>query len=152
VALDAPPGAGSGESQQPTVLPPRPANNAASVTAGTGATVFNPAIETTGDIVLRRHLISDEQLNMLAGENRDGLSEAFWAFVAGALGSAPSALESLYGSYFQKPPIPLTLVHLLEVIILAICVALGIGVHFVRSRRTQRVEDLVEKIKTRAAQ
>ena len=132
---------GTGETQQPQIGP----------LEGSG-TVFNPNIKTTGPTTLRRHLLSDEQLDMFTLEKREGLAEAFWAFVAGALAAIPSAGESLYNAYIADPPIPLTLLHLFEVAIVLVCAALAIAIKIVWKGRSKRIEQMVADIKNRPAQ
>jgi hypothetical protein len=120
--------------------------------SGDRGTVLNPLIETSGPISIRRHLISDEQLEMLTTLNREGLSEAFWAFVAGALGALPSAGEALWNAYVVQPPIPLTPIHLCEVAIVLICAALATAMKVVSARRARRSVDLVKRIRNQPVQ
>jgi hypothetical protein len=88
---------------------------------------------------------------MLQEGNRDGLSEAFWAFVAGALAALPSASEALYHAYIQKPPVPLNPLHLFEVIIVTGCIVLAIAMRVIMRRRGRRVTTLVQEIRARTA-
>ena len=106
-------------------------------------------ISTTKPDNLRRHDISDEELEMLSGESRDGLSEAFWAFVGVVLGALPSACQAFYRAFWAVPRIPLSITHLVEII--EVCGAI-IGIVIVRwvSRgRSSRIKQLVQTIRAR---
>jgi hypothetical protein len=69
-------------------------------------------VKTTVPAELIRHNISDEELGMLGQQNREGLSEALWAFVAGFLAALPAALEALYNAYLAEEHIPISILHL----------------------------------------
>ena len=88
---------------------------------------------------------------MLKEGNRDGLSEAFWAFVAGALAAAPAASEALWKAFIHKPPEPLNLLHLFEVLIVFGCVVLAIGAKVISTKRGKRITTLVEDIRARTS-
>jgi len=108
-------------------------------------------VQTTRPAVLIRHSISDEELEMLKEGNRDGLSEAFWAFVAAALAALPAASDAIYRAYMHVPPEPLTPIHLAEVLIVFGCAVLAIAIRIIASRRSKRVRDLVADIRSRSA-
>jgi hypothetical protein len=88
---------------------------------------------------------------MLQEGNRDGLSEAFWAMIAGALAATPSATEALYHAYIYVPPVPLTPLHLVEVMLVTVCVVVAVVVRVIHSKRSKRVSTLVEEIRARTA-
>ena len=88
---------------------------------------------------------------MLSSENKDGLSEKFWAFVGAALAAAPSALEALWNAYLEVPHVPLSGLHLVEIVIVAVTASGAFIVSRVSRGKSGRVKALVEDIRARTA-
>jgi len=114
----------------------------------TGAAGKPIPIRITAPEVLLRHNISDEQLDMFAEGSRDGMSEAFWAFVAAALGALPAAGEALVNAFWLAPAVPLSAYHLIEVILVVGCFAIAGAIKVMWRRKTKTVSSLVEKIRS----
>lgn len=108
-------------------------------------------ISTTAPDELRRHNISDEELEMLTRDNRDGLSEAFWGLVGAAAAALPSAGESLWDAFAAKTPVALNPLHLIEVMIVVGGIVGAIIIKIVSRGRSNRVTELVTSIRGRQA-
>lgn len=100
---------------------------------------------------LRRHNISDEELEMLKTSNRDGLSEAFWAFAGAGIAGIPSTIVSLGDAYAREVTVPLSGLNLFGVIVTLICVALAIAIKVIDVKRGTRAGNLIEEIRNRPA-
>jgi hypothetical protein len=109
-------------------------------------------IRTTLPAELRRHNISDEELEMLMQDSRDGLTEAFWAFVGGFLASLPPTLETITRSFFGEHPEPINIVHLCEIVISAVCFALAVATMFLGRGKSKRIRTLGSEIRARGTQ
>jgi hypothetical protein len=105
-------------------------------------------IVTTQPIRLVRHNISDEQLEMLAATNRDGLSEAMWAMIGAAIALLPAAGEALWNGYVATPHTPLAILQLLEIIGLVGTGVTAITIWAVSSSRGKRARAIVGEIRT----
>jgi hypothetical protein len=108
-------------------------------------------ISTTAPEEIRRHNISDEELELLSGCIQDGLSDAFWALVGGALAVSPSAIAALWNAYFKKPPDALGALHLMEILILVGTLTPAIAIRLVNRSRRERAKDLVTRIRARVS-
>jgi hypothetical protein len=106
-------------------------------------------IVTTGPEFLLGHWISDEQLEMLRSVNRDGLSEAFWAFVGAAFAAFPSAVEAVWSAYLENPHVPLSVLHLIEVGIVIGSACIACCIWLISGWKSKRVKDLVDEIRGR---
>jgi hypothetical protein len=109
------------------------------------------SIEYTRPDRLLRHDISDEELEMLSGARRDGMSEALWAMIGAAIASLPSAGEAIYKAYLAPQAMPLTEVHLLEIVVFVGAVAAAVSIAIFSSKRGQTSTGLVETIRARSA-
>lgn len=109
-------------------------------------------VKTTVPAQLIRHNIADEELEMLGQQNRDGLSEALWAFTAGALAALPSAVGTLYNAYLAEERVPISILHLVEIFIVVVCAALAVCIHIISGRRGRKASKLIEQIRARAPQ
>lgn len=106
-------------------------------------------VATTIPDELRRHNISDEELEMLTIESKDGLSEMFWGFAGAAAAALPSAAEAIWNAYIEKNAVPLNLLHLAEIIIVFVCIVGAALVRIVSGGRSKRVEKLTATIRSR---
>ena len=103
-------------------------------------------ISTTSPAEILRHNISDEQLDALTRDSGDGLSEMFWGFVSAAVAALPSAGEATWNAFFAIPKVPLSILHLIEIIIVSGAVACAIVVKIISRGRRDRVKELADKI------
>ena len=109
-------------------------------------------IERTSPDVLRRHDISDEELEKLADTKRDYLWEGKWVALGVCLGVAPACLDELSEAYFADPSIPLSAGGLAQVVIFfASAVAFGI-LWPVMKGKGRDAGDLATAIRERTAQ
>jgi hypothetical protein len=83
-------------------IPPPPGGRIA-VRVQPPQTAATYVVMTTRPAELRRHDISDEQLEMLVATNHDGVSEAFWGCLGGGLGALLAVAEPLWNVYLAEP-------------------------------------------------
>jgi len=62
------------------------------------------------------HPVTTDQLAKLMELTRDKWRERLYAFIGAAVAVTPSAAESFLNAYYAQPPIPLSILHLVEVI------------------------------------
>jgi hypothetical protein len=104
-------------------------------------------IITTQPARLLRHNISDEQLEMLAATNRDGLSEAMWAMVGASIGLLSAAGEAIWRAYIETPPTPISVLHLLEIIGFVATFVASITIWGISINRGNRARAIVDAIR-----
>jgi len=105
-------------------------------------------IETTQPERLLRHDISDEELEILANNGSDGLSQAIWAFFGATLGALLPAADALYQAYWVRTA-ALTVLGLLSVLILVVGLVLVVGGNVVSRNRGSTASSLVREIRSR---
>lgn len=107
-------------------------------------------IRTTGPDELRRHNISDEELDML-GDNRRGFFHEFmWATLTGALGTVPAAGHDINAAFFTYNAPPLTGFELFEIVLFFVFAVLaGFSAVMVRQEGKHDPDSLKEKIRAR---
>jgi hypothetical protein len=87
---------------------------------------------------------------MLAATRRDGLSEAFWAMVGGAVAISPSVGEALWKSYVDAlPHVPLSALNVFEIAAFVGMVAVAVTIWIVSHSRSKQASDLVSEIRAR---
>ena len=133
------------EPKTPTFRVPELSPNITTSTFGPGKW----KVMTTGPDEILGHWITDDQLEMLRSANRDGLSEAFWAFVAATLAALPAAAEAVWKAYVEIPQTPLSVLHLCEVFIVAGSATLAIAIRIISGKRSKRADTLVDQIRAR---
>jgi uncharacterized membrane protein YedE/YeeE len=101
---------------------------------------------------LLRHNISDEELEMLTQDTRDGLSEAFWAFTGAAIAVFPTAVDSLWKAFIVRPATPLDPLQLVNISIVVGTVVGAAILRIVWSRRSNRARALAANIRARQTQ
>jgi hypothetical protein len=106
-------------------------------------------VVTTGPDEILGHWITDDQLEMLKTSNRDGLSEAMWAFIGGALVGLPPAIETIWEAYIITPSVALSGLHLIEVIMVMGCACTAATIAIVSGLRSERATTLVDQIRAR---
>jgi len=103
---------------------------------------------TTVPAELLAHWILDEQLEMLGESNRDGLSEAFWAFLGATLAGIPSAAAAIWNAFGTKthemPPL-----DVLELGIVALCAVVALTIRVISGRRSMKAKNLISQIRAR---
>lgn len=109
-------------------------------------------IETTRPERLLRHNISDEDLEMLAGLRREGLSEVFWGLFGASIVSLPPSIAALVDTYSSSPPAPLTVLHLVEIAISAAAITATVLTLIIWRVWGHPARDLVSEIKKRPRQ
>ena len=111
----------------------------------------SPRIVTTKPSELRRHNISDEELEMLKQNSTDGMSEIFWGLAGAACAAAPSALETIWKAYIEKPNTPISVLHLVEIGIVLLGAGGAVLVKLLSRGRGVRLEKLITGIRSRTA-
>jgi len=106
-------------------------------------------IKTTRPDAIKRHDISDEELEMLANDSPGRLSNAFWTFCGGAIAAAGPCFEALHGAYFASPVAPLSGVDLSQVVTFMVSAAVAVALGLVERERSKRASSLVQKIRRR---
>jgi hypothetical protein len=106
-------------------------------------------IEITRPPKLRRHDISDDELEILRITAVDGFLEAFWGCLGALFAALPSAIDSAWDAWFSKSPHPLTVVHMIEIAIVIAAFSAAITLRLVTRRNQQRTNDLVKGIRKR---
>lgn len=106
-------------------------------------------IETTRPPTIRRHDISDDELELLRITAVDGFLEAFWGCVGALFAALPSAIESAWDAWFSKTPHSLTLIHTIEIVIVVAAFSAAVTLRLVIRRNNQRTNDLVKNIRNR---
>ena len=111
-----------------------------------------PRITTTAPDEIRRHNISDDELErLMAGCETEGQTGTFWGLVGAAVAALPSAGESLWNAYAVQPAVNLSVYHLIEVIIVVASAAGATMTWTPLGRRRNGVAELGAKIRARTA-
>ena len=105
-----------------------------------------PPINVTRPEEYLNHEISEEQLTMLVHGQKDGISEAVWAFMGAALGTAPSALTNIC-NYLNTEKIARS--DFLEVLIFLISIFICVALHTVSKNKKKAIDDMVTEIRKR---
>jgi hypothetical protein len=106
-------------------------------------------IVTTRPSEIRRHDISDEELEMLADTKHDHLTECMWAAIGGAVSSFPGAFADVYAAYFVENAPGLSGFALFEVTIFVVSFTAAVCLTVIASVRGKKAGHLVERIKAR---
>lgn len=109
-------------------------------------------IKTTMPAELRRHNISDEELDMLIDAKHNSAEAFAWAMLAMATGAAPSTLEALWFANFASPKIPLGAVDQIGFFIFVASLALGIAFFVFATSKEKAGTTLGDKIRARSPQ
>lgn len=103
---------------------------------------------TTVPDQLVAHWILDEQLEMLGESNRDGLSEAMWAFGGGAIAAATPAIAALWNAYFD-PSHTMSPLDVIYVATVVVCAAVAVTIRIISGRRSVKAKTLIAQIRAR---
>jgi hypothetical protein len=127
-------------------MPPK-TNQAKSTTAGSGG----PPVAVSQPDQYKNHEITDDQLTLLhtGGGMSKGLSNAFWGVFGGMVGSLPATISGVWGAYIAATSTPLSGPDLIQTIICAACVAVGVVIMIVERKVINPVDDLVKSIRNR---
>lgn len=125
------------------------AGSAASKNPEQGSAGFSPAVRTTHPKEILRHNISNEELEMFTRNNRDGLSEAFWACVGGSIAALPAASSALHSSYIADKTESMTVFHLVELLIFVCFLIGGIVIKIIDKKKGSSTDALVAEIRKR---
>ena len=109
-------------------------------------------IERTSPDVLRRHDISDEELEKLADTKRDYLWEGKWVALGVFLGVAPACLDELGEAYVADPGSPLSVGDLFQVVVFFASAVAFVILRRVMKRKSSDAKDLATAIRERTAQ
>jgi hypothetical protein len=80
-----------------------------------------------------RHIVIHEAIRAFDEQRIQALP--LWAMVAAAIAVSPSAGESLWNAFYESPPIPITPIHLIEIVVLGVTIALAIAFGILGSSR-----------------
>jgi hypothetical protein len=97
------------------------------------------------------HEIYESQLEDLLRLRRDGFSDAFATAVGAAVGLIPTCLETVVGYYYETPSVPISKLHLAELLVFAASIAVSVITWFVGDRRSKRAEKIASTIRGQSA-
>jgi hypothetical protein len=104
---------------------------------------------TTRPDYLPRHDISDEELEVFANTNRDGLSDRMWGAAGIAAGLLGPCLESLYKAYCENPRTPIDAFHLGEWLAFAGFTGVAATIYLLSGKREDRATAKIAEIRSR---
>jgi hypothetical protein len=93
------------------------------------------------------HEIYEYQLQDLLRLRRDGFSDAMATAIGAAVALVPTCLETLNGYFLGTPSIPITAVHLLELIVFGAACATGAVSWKVSERRNTRAQEIATQVR-----
>ena len=93
------------------------------------------------------HEIYESQLQDLLRLRRDGFSDAFATAVGAAVGLVPTCLETVVSYYYETPSIPITKLHLAELIIFGASLAVAITAWMIGEQRSKRAEKIATTVR-----
>ena len=93
------------------------------------------------------HEIWESQLVQLLGLRRDGYSDLLAGAVAAAVSLAPTSSESLVGYFCETPAVPISWLHMIEIVLCGASVAVGIVAYRLIKSRKNEGEELAEIIR-----
>jgi hypothetical protein len=105
-------------------------------------------ISTTAPPEVVGHWVLDEQLEMLGDANRDGLLEAFWAFVGAALAGSPAAIAALWNA-ISSTSHAMQALDVVEVVIPFTCGAVALTIRIISGRRSATAKGIISEIRGR---
>ena len=96
------------------------------------------------------HMISDEQLEMLAGSRRDGLLEALWGCIGLGGGSGIPAGAAFYAAYRPEPNLAIPFEDFLNIVVCVSAVVASIVIFCLWRRRGKTAGSIIDEIRNRA--
>lgn len=104
-----------------------------------------PTVTTTWPDEIKRHNISDEELDMLDQQRRDDLHEVLTLSVGVAAGALPGAIAGIFS--YASGTMPLD--ALVQIVVFSAAVAVAFIVHRLKRKRGKTADDLKEQIRAR---
>jgi len=97
------------------------------------------------------HEIYEHQLRDLLKLRRDRFSDAFAISVGAAVALIPSCVETLDGYFWTTPQIPITPIHLAELVTLGATCAVAVVCWIISDRRSTRAEEIASQVRGQPA-
>lgn len=112
----------------------------------------SPEIVTTLPDDIRRHNISDEDLDLLCESRSDYALEIVLLAGGGAIGSAPAAMSAVFAylKSTEEAPAKISTVDFSQMMLFFACCAVAICVGLIFKARSNRAIDLRDKIRARS--